>query len=54
LMSNIRSKLPGSMRVSIESAASLERSALGKIPFVIHRPAVRELLDATRDREAAA
>ena len=54
LLDNVRAKLPGSMRVSIESAAALERSTLGKIPFVIHRPAVRELLNSTRDRGAAA
>ena len=48
LMSNVRSKLPDSMHVSIEPSESLERSALGKIPFVIHRPQVRELLSSAR------
>jgi phenylacetate-CoA ligase len=54
LMSNARTKLPASMRVSIECTQSLERSSRGKVPFVIHRPAVRQLLDAARDRGAAA
>jgi hypothetical protein len=49
LMSNVRGKLPDSMHVSIEHSEALERSALGKIPFVIHRPQVRELLNSERD-----
>ena len=44
LIGNIRLKLPRSMNVSIEIAESLERTALGKTPFVIHRPAVKALL----------
>jgi phenylacetate-CoA ligase len=44
LLSNARLKLPRSMDVSIEIAESLERTALGKTPFVIHRPAVKALL----------
>lgn len=44
LIENIRLKLPRSMQVSIETAESLERTALGKTPFVIHRPAVKALL----------
>lgn len=44
LLANVRRKLPASMRVSLERVSGLERTSLGKIPFVIHRPAVRELL----------
>ena len=44
LMRNIRRKLPESMRVTIHRTESLERSVLGKTPFVIHRPAVKALL----------
>lgn len=44
LLGNIRLKLPQSMEVSIEITDSLERTALGKTPFVIHRPAVKALL----------
>jgi len=54
LMSNVRGKLPASMDVSIERSEALERSALGKIPFVIHRPQVRELLSSARDTGTAA
>jgi phenylacetate-CoA ligase len=49
LMSNVRGKLPDSMHVSVERSEALERTALGKIPFVIHRPQVRELLSSARD-----
>ena len=49
LMSNVRGKLPDSMQVSIERSETLERTDLGKIPFVIHRPQVRELLSRARD-----
>jgi len=49
LMSNVRGKLPDSMHVSIERSEALERTELGKIPFVIHRPQVRELLNSARD-----
>ena len=44
LLANVRRKLPASMRVSLERVSGLERTSLGKIPFVIHRPAVKELL----------
>ena len=44
LLANVRRKLPASMRVGLERVSGLERTSLGKIPFVIHRPAVRELL----------
>jgi hypothetical protein len=50
----VRGKLPDNMQVSIERSEALERSALGKIPFVIHRPQVRELLDRARDAGADA
>jgi phenylacetate-CoA ligase len=46
LLRNIRLKLPQSMEVSIEPSESLERTALGKTPYVIHRPAVKALLQA--------
>lgn len=48
LMANVRLKLPHSVEVSIERAESLERTALGKTPFVIHRPAVKALLQEDR------
>lgn len=51
LMANVRLKLPQSMEVSIERAESLERTALGKTPFVIHRPAVKALLQQDRHRQ---
>jgi phenylacetate-CoA ligase len=44
LLANVRRKLPASMRVDLERVCGLERTALGKIPFVIHRPAVKDLL----------
>jgi phenylacetate-CoA ligase len=44
LLANIRKKVPGSMRVDMERTDALERTAQLKAPFVIHRPAVRELL----------
>jgi phenylacetate-CoA ligase len=44
LLRNVRTKVPESMRVDIRSVDELERTALGKTPFVIHRPVVRELL----------
>ena len=46
LLANARRKLPASMHVSLERVTALERTSLGKIPFVIHRPEVRELLKA--------
>jgi hypothetical protein len=54
LLHNIRAKLPASMRVDIRRADALERTALGKTPFVIHRPAVRELLRRARSPGVAA
>jgi hypothetical protein len=36
------------MHVEIRSVTALERTARGKTPFVIHRPAVKELLNNTR------
>lgn len=54
LLHNIRTKLPGSMRVDVRRVDVLERTALGKTPFVIHRPAVRALLSRTRTGEATA
>jgi phenylacetate-CoA ligase len=48
LMRNARAKVPASMRVKVERADVLERTSLSKTPFVIHRPAVRELLNAAR------
>jgi len=53
LLRNVRTKLPASMRVRVERVDALERTSLGKTPFVIHRPAVHELLRAARDRESA-
>lgn len=53
LLRNVRTKLPESMRVDIRSVDQLERTELGKTPFVIHRPEVRELLRRSRDRAAA-
>jgi phenylacetate-CoA ligase len=46
LLANARRKLPASMRVRLEPVAALERTSLGKVPFVIHRPAVKALLRA--------
>lgn len=50
LMRNIRQKLPLSVTVEIREVAALERTARGKTPFVIHRPAVRQAIQAVRDR----
>jgi phenylacetate-CoA ligase len=54
LLHNIRTKVPGSMRVDIRRVDALERTSLGKTPFVIHRPAVRDLLNRARSRRGAA
>jgi phenylacetate-CoA ligase len=51
LLANIRRKLPASMRVDIERTETLERTSLGKTPFVIHRGAVKELLRAAAAAE---
>jgi phenylacetate-CoA ligase len=48
LLHNVRTKVPSSMRVDIRRVDALERTALGKTPFVIHRPPVRELLRRAR------
>jgi phenylacetate-CoA ligase len=50
LLRNARAKLPPSMRVHLERVKTLERTAAGKTPFVIHRPTVEELLRVIRDR----
>lgn len=44
LLANVRRKLPASMQVRLERTEALERTGLGKVPFVIHRPPVRALL----------
>lgn len=46
LLARVRAKLPDSMRVVVEVSEQLEQTATGKTPFVIHRPAVRRLLEA--------
>jgi phenylacetate-CoA ligase len=48
LMRNVREKLPKSMHVEIRAVSALERTARGKTPFVIHRAAVKELLNTSR------
>ena len=44
LLANVRRKLPASMQVRLERTEALERTGLGKVPFVIHRAPVRALL----------
>jgi phenylacetate-CoA ligase len=44
LLHNVHAKLPSTMRVFIETNEALERTALGKTPFVIHRSEVKEQL----------
>jgi phenylacetate-CoA ligase len=46
LLRNARRRLPQSMRVVVRRTEQLERTALGKTPFVIHRPAVKALLQS--------
>lgn len=41
---NARNKIPRSIDVRIEVTDMLERTQQGKTPFVVHRPAVREIL----------
>jgi phenylacetate-CoA ligase len=48
LLRNVREKLPKSMQIEIRAVSTLERTVRGKTPFVIHRPAVKELLNTTR------
>jgi phenylacetate-CoA ligase len=43
-----RTVLPVTMRVTIEPTDALERGVLGKIPVIVHSPAIRELLGARR------
>ena len=40
LLRNARARVPGSMRVRVETVETLERTALGKAPHVIRRPEV--------------
>lgn len=54
LLRNVRAKLPLSMDVEIRRVEALERTALGKTPFVIHRPAVKQLLKAASARAGSA
>lgn len=54
LLHNIRLKVPASMAVAIQSVEDLERTALGKTPFVIHRPVVKQSLAARRTQQATA
>lgn len=44
LMRNVRLKVPESMAVTIETTDCLEKTPLGKTPFVIHRPAIAAAL----------
>lgn len=54
LEANVRRKLPHSMSVQIERAESLERTARGKTPFVIHRAAVKSALQRGQVSEGRA
>jgi phenylacetate-coenzyme A ligase PaaK-like adenylate-forming protein len=54
LLHNIRLKVPASMAVAIQCVDELERTAVGKTPFVIHRPVVKQLLAAARAEPATA
>jgi hypothetical protein len=40
LLANVRRKLPPAMEVVLEVTDTLERTALGKTPFVVRRPGV--------------
>lgn len=40
LLANARRKVPGSMEVTVREVDELERTALGKTPFVLRRPGV--------------
>jgi phenylacetate-coenzyme A ligase PaaK-like adenylate-forming protein len=44
LLHNARAKVPETMRLSIETARTLERTPRGKTPLVIHRAPVQEYL----------
>jgi phenylacetate-CoA ligase len=52
LLRNVREKLPKAMQVEVRAVSTLERTARGKTPFVIHRAAVKELLNTTRAQGA--
>jgi phenylacetate-coenzyme A ligase PaaK-like adenylate-forming protein len=54
LLHNVRLKVPASMAVEIRCVDELERTALGKTPFVIHRPAVKQSLAAIRAQPVTA
>ncbi len=54
LMENVRGKLPASMEVRVERAEKLERTAVGKTPFVIRRPSVQAVLSEPRLRSRSA
>lgn len=54
LLHNVRLKVPASMAVEIHGVDELERTVLGKTPFVIHRPAVKQSLAAIRAQPATA
>lgn len=54
LLHNVRLKVPASMAVEIHCVAELERTPLGKTPFVIHRPAVKQSLAAIRAQPVTA
>jgi phenylacetate-CoA ligase len=47
LLHNARLKLPEGMDVAVEIVEQFEKSAAGKTPFVIHRPAVRAAIEAS-------
>ncbi|MET0988834.1 MAG: hypothetical protein ABW034_25890 [Steroidobacteraceae bacterium] len=53
-LSNVREKLPRSMAVAFEQVESLERTALGKTPFVIHRPPVKDHLRTSAQQRGRA
>jgi phenylacetate-CoA ligase len=46
LLDNARQKIPQGVDVRVEIASSLQRTARGKTPFIIHSPAVREAFRA--------
>lgn len=46
LLANARAKIPAEVRIDVEIAAALERTANGKTPFIVRSPAVQALFDA--------
>jgi len=54
LIDNVRGKLPASMEVRVERVDKLERTALGKTPFVIRRPSVQAIAKEPRVRSRSA